>query len=122
MTRGGWPAAFRAPSWALCKVSLRLALILMTCSLFLCREVHSPEELTAVPLGLPIPFVTLDASARAPSEYPACLGFGNPHDDSMRLRPLAALADLLLLTSLLVVVTRAIARRRSKRALCDHPP
>ena len=107
--RGGAArTSFVRPSWTLCKISLRLALILMTCSLFVCKEVRSPEELGRVALGLPIPFVTLDASRQAPAEYPHCLGFGNPHADTMRLRPLAAVADLALLTLALMVAVRLV--------------
>ena len=96
------------PTWTLWKVSVRLALILMTLSLFVCREVSAPEELGEVALGLPVPFVILDARRHAPPEYPQCYRFGNPHEDSMRLRPLAALADLVMLTLSLVVAARAL--------------
>ena len=105
---GAARASFARPSWTLCKISLRLALILMTCSLFVCKEVRSPEELGRVALGLPIPFVTLDASRHAPAEYPHCFGFGNPHADVMRLRPLAAVVDLTLLTLALMVAARLV--------------
>ena len=121
------------PSWTLCKVSLRLALILMTCSLFVCKEVRSPAELGHVALGLPIPFVTLDASGYAPAEYPRCFGFGNPHADVMRLRPLAAVANLALLTLALMLAARLVRpppgrggpagpEEGTPRAPEEHPP
>lgn len=96
------------PTWTLWKVSIRLALILMTCSLFVCKEVRSPQELRSVPLGLPVPFLVLDARRYALSDYPQCFRFGNRHADPMRLKPLAALASVLLLTLTLVALARVL--------------
>ena len=88
-------------------MSFRVALMLMTGSLFLCAKVGSEEELRGVPFGLPIPFVALDARESRPAAYPACLHLANPRDGSVRLRPLPALADLVLLTLGLTLAARA---------------
>ena len=92
----------RRPGWTLIKVAFRVALMLMTASLFLCRDVASPTAMAAVPLGLPIPFVELDARRRASGPYPRCVRFGDPRVEPTRLRPLAALADLALLSAALL--------------------
>ena len=103
------PSPFaRRPTWTLVKVSVRLALILMTLSLALCREVRTPEALESVALGLPVPFVTLDARRLATEGPPRCVRFGRPRVDPMRLRPWGALASLVSLTLALVVAARAL--------------
>ena len=98
----------RRPSWTLVKVSVRLALILMTLSLALCREVRTPEALESVALGLPVPFVTLDARRLASEELPRCVRFGHPRVDPMRLRPWSALASFVCLTVALVAAARPL--------------
>ena len=103
------PSPFaRRPTWTLVKVSVRLALILMTLSLALCREVRTPEALESVALGLPVPFVTLDARRLGAEGLPRCVRFGRPRVDPMRLRPRGALASLVSLTLALVVAARAL--------------
>jgi len=102
------------PSWTLWKVALRLALILMTLSLFPCRTVESPDDVAAVPFGSPIPFIVLDARDAGPAVFPARLCFGDPRRRPTRLLPLPALADLVLLTLASVALIRAFTEVRSR--------
>lgn len=94
------------PTWTLVKVSVRVALILMTLSLLPCEKVRSPEALAEVVLGLPVPFVAVDARRLESRGFPQCVGFGRPRVDPMRLRPLAALASLASLTLAVMLVAR----------------
>ena len=86
----------------------------MTLSLFACREVTSADGMADVRLGLPIPFVSVDARGRPPATFPRCVRLGDPRRAPVRLRPLAAFADLALLTAALVAVTLAWRRVRSR--------
>ena len=104
----------RAPSWTLVKVSVRLALILMTLSLFACTDVESPAGMERVALGLPIPFVVQDARRHASGPYPRCVRLADPRLDPTRLRPLAALADLALLSFGLMAAARALGLARGR--------
>ena len=106
-------AAVRAPSWTLAKVSLRLALILMTLSLFAPVEVDSPAGMERVAFGLPVPFVVQDARRYASGAYPRRVRLADPRQDPTRLRPLAALADLVLLTLGLMAAARALGVDRA---------
>ena len=103
----------RSPDRTLLKVAFRVALILMTLSLLPCHRVGSRAELAEVPFGLPLPFVTLDARQRPPPEYPARVCLGDPRLAPTRLGPLAALADLVLLTAFVIGAVRLVRALRA---------
>lgn len=100
--------SFPIPGWTLVKVSVRLALILMVASLFPCTDVESPQELRNVPLGLPLPFVVMDAGRLDGTGFPQCVRFSSPRVDPMRLRPLPAVLDLVLLSAAVMAVARVM--------------
>ena len=94
------------------------AVAIMVATLFVCVEVEDQEAMGDIELGLPIPFVALDARRYTPDVFPQCFALGSPWEDPMRLMPLRAALGVLILSLALSVCASAadgVARRLRRR-------